>query len=188
MKKSGKSKAWLEAAARWRLLSLLFQLPTRPTRNELRRLAAETPKSLANLAREWTAIPMGLAAAEFHRVLGPGGVPAVESSYDPNALAGRGPLLADIAAFHKAFAYSPERLPADVPDHLAAELDFLSYMAVKMAYALESDDAENARITEEAYRKFQKEHLNTWLDAFRERLAPSGSEFFLRAVEITTQM
>ena len=180
---SRNSKRWLDAASHWRLLSLLFQLPTRQSRWELRRLARSAPGNLAKLADEWTGVPLHLAAAEYHRTLGPGGVPAVESSYDPNALAGRGPLLADIAAFHKAFSYSPERLPADVPDHLAAELDFLSYMAMKVAFALESGESENARITDQAYNEFLKEHLTTWVGAFREKLTMSGSDFFMRAVD-----
>lgn len=182
-RKNGSSKAWLEAASQWRLLSLLFQLPTRQSRQELRRLARIAPSDLANLAKEWAGIPLTLAAAEYHRTLGPGGVPAVESSYDPNALAGRGPLLADIAAFHKAFSYSPDHPPAEVPDHLAAELDFLSYMAVKVAFAVESGEIEHANISDQAYSKFLKEHLFTWLGAFRERLEPSASEFFIRAAD-----
>lgn len=178
---SGNSKAWLEAASRWRLLSLLFQLPTRQTRHELRRLAEVAPKDLANLAKEWTEVPLHLAAAEYHRALGPGGVPAVESSYDPNALAGRGPLLADIAAFHRAFSYAPEKSPAEVPDHLAAELDFLSYLAFKAAFAIQAEESENARITVKAYRTFLDEHLLTWVNPFRERLDHSASYFFVHA-------
>ena len=180
---NGKSKAWLEAASQWRLLSLLFQLPTRQSRQELRRPAQIAPRKLANLAKAWADVPLTLAAAAYHRTLGPGGVPAVESSYDPNALAGRGPLLADIAAFHKAFSYSPEKPPAEVPDHVAAQLDFLSYMAVKVAFAIEAGEPENVKISDQAYSKFLKEHLYTWVGAFRERLELSASEFFIRAAE-----
>jgi putative dimethyl sulfoxide reductase chaperone len=183
-RKNGNSKAWLEAASKWRMLSLLFQLPTRQSRHELRRLARNAPHDLANLATEWAGVPLALAAAEYHRTLGPGGVPAVESSYDPNALAGRGPLLADIAAFHKAFYYSPEHPPAEVPDHLAAQLDFLSYMAVKIAFAVESGETDNAKISDQAYGKFLKEHLYTWVGAFRERLELSASVFFIRAASL----
>jgi TorA maturation chaperone TorD len=185
---NGDSKAWLEAASQWRLLSLLFQLPTRQSRQELRRLAHTAPSKLANLAKAWADLPLTLAAAAYQRTLGPGGVPAVESSYDPNALAGRGPLLADIAAFHKAFSYSPERPPAEVPDHIAAELDFLSYMAVKVAFAIESGEIEHSKISDQAYSNFLKEHLNTWVGAFRERLELSASDFFIRAADCIPAM
>jgi TorA maturation chaperone TorD len=181
MKLSREAKRWLATASRWRLLSLLFQLPTRETRRELKRLGQTAPAPLAALAREWTDLPLPAAAAEFHRVLGPGGIPAVESSYDPNALAGRGPLLADIAGFHEAFAYRPEKPPAEVPDHVAVELDFLSYLAFKVAFALHDGQRREAEIAAQAHEKFQRDHLHGWVAAFRERLERTGSPFFVPA-------
>jgi TorA maturation chaperone TorD len=178
---SGEAQKWLEAASRWRLLSLFFQLPTPETRRELRHLSSSTPQDLAALAGEWASVSQKLAAAEFHRVLGAGGIPAVESSYDPNALAGRGPLLADIAGFHEAFAYRPDRPPAEVPDHIAVQLDFLSYLAFKAAFALHEGQEENAGIAAGAYRNFMEQHVATWVSAFREKLERSGSAFFIRA-------
>lgn len=180
-RKNRQARRWLEAASRWRLLSLCFQLPTPDSRRELRRLADSAPTHLALLAREWASVPPALAAAEFHRVLGAGGIPAVESSYDPNALAGRGPLLADIAGFHEAFAYRPEKPPAEVPDHIAVELDFLSYLAFKAAFALHQGRKEEAQIATEAHERFVEQHLATWIGAFREKLDRTGSAFFVRA-------
>jgi TorA maturation chaperone TorD len=177
------SRRWLETAARWRLLSLLFQLPTRESRRELKRLAGSVPNGLAALGRDWTRVPIHDAAAEFHRVLGPGGIPAVESSYDPNALAGRGPLLADIAGFHEAFAYRPEKPPAEVPDHIAVELDFLSYVAFKVAFALHEGQGDEAGIAWQAYDRFLEQHLATWMAPFRERLEGAASPFFAQAAE-----
>ena len=177
------ARRWLESAARWRLLSLLFQLPTRQTRRELNRLADAASGELANLLREWTHIALKVAEAEFHRVLGSGGIPAAESSYDPNALAGRGPLLADIAGFHKAFAYRPENPPAPVPDHIAAEADFLSYLAFKVAFALEGANASEAQTTAQAYGRFLHDHLRTWLPAFEERLGQAGVTLWSQAVQ-----
>jgi TorA maturation chaperone TorD len=175
------AQRWLKAASRWRLLSLLFQLPTPETRRELRHLSGSTPRNLAALAGEWVGLPQKLAAAEFHRVLGAGGIPAVESSYDPNALAGRGPLLADIAGFHEAFAYRPEKPPAEVPDHIAVQLDFLSYLSFKAAFALHEGQEENAGIAIAAHQRFIEQHVATWLVAFREKLDRTGSVFFIRA-------
>jgi TorA maturation chaperone TorD len=178
------SRRWLARAARWRLLSLLFQPPTRASRRELSRLAETAPEDEAALSQEWASVPIGQAVAEFHRVLGPGRVPAVESSYDPNALAGRGPLLADIAGFHKAFAYRPEQPPAEVPDHIAVLLDFLSYLAFKAAFAVHEKKQEEAYITAVAYERFLEAHLHHWVAAFRERLECSGSVFYIRAARM----
>jgi len=185
---SREAKRWLATASRWRLLSLLFQLPTREARRELKRLAGSVPRDLASLAKAWTAVPMKDAAAEFHRVLGPGGIPAVESSYDPNALAGRGPLLADIAGFHEAFAYRPEKPPAEVPDHIAVELDFLSYLAFKTAFALHAGSWEESQITAKAYEHFLAEHLCTWVPTFHERLERAACPFYARAALSAGQM
>jgi TorA maturation chaperone TorD len=175
------AQRWLEAASRWRLLSLLFQLPTPETRRELRHLPGSTPQNLAALAGEWVGVPQKLAAAEYHRVLGAGGIPAVESSYDPNALAGRGPLLADVRGFYEAFAYRPAKPPAEVPDHIAVQLDFLSYLSFKAAFAWHEGQEEKARIAAGAYRIFVEQHVATWVTAFREKLERSGSAAFIRA-------
>jgi len=178
----------MQVASGWRLLSLLFQSPTREARRELGRLTTEGPKKLAPLAREWVETPRQEAEAEFLTVFGPGGIPAVESSYDPNALAGRGPLLADIAGFHEAFAYRPSKPPAAVPDHIAVELDFLSYLAVKVAFALHARQREEGKVAANAYESFLEEHLRTWVGAFGGRLQQSASPFYARAALSVAQM
>jgi TorA maturation chaperone TorD len=183
-----RTRRWLDVASGWRLLSLLFQSPTRELRRELNRLTTEGPKKLAPLAREWAETPRQEAEAEFLTVFGPGGIPAVESSYDPNALAGRGPLLADIAGFHEAFAYRPARPPAAVPDHIAVELDFLSYMAFKTAFAVHARRRDESKVAAQAYERFLEEHLCTWVGAFRERLQRSASPFYARAALSVAQM
>lgn len=172
------TRDWLKAATEWRVLSLLFQLPTRRTRRELKSLLPMTPREFAGLAREWAAVSLKAAEAEYHRVLGPGGIPAIESSYDPNALAGRGPLLADVRGFYEAFAYRPEKPPAELPDHIAVELDFLSYLAFKVAFARHEGREGEAQIAMQAYDRFQQEHLRTWLTPFHERLSEARGPFY----------
>jgi len=176
------ARRWLERATRWRLLSLLFQLPARESRRELSRLAEGASGESASVAKEWARVPLKEAEAEYHRVFGSGGIPATESAYDPNALAGRGPLLADIAGFHEAFAYRPEKSPAPVPDHIAAEADFLSYLAFKAAFALDRENKEEARLTAQAYERFLQDHLRTWLPAFQDRLERLGLPLVARVL------
>lgn len=181
------SRQWLETAARWRLLSLLFQLPTRESRWETNRLAKSATGDLAEGAKAWTRVPLREAEAEYHRWFGSGGIPATESAYDPNALAGRGPLLADIAGFHEAFAYRPEKPPAPVPDHVAAEADFLSYLAFKVAFALDSQNDEEARTAAQAFERFLDDHVRTWLPAFQERVERSGLPRLVRVLPSLTE-
>lgn len=172
---------WMEKAAVWRLLSLLFRLPDRETRREIKCLAPGAPAGLAALAREWTGRRLKDARAQYHRALGPGGIPASESWYRAAALAGRGPLLADIAGCHRAFGYRPPQPAAEVPDHIAAELDFASYLAFKVAFAAHRGQEQQKEIAAQAYGSFLQEHLGTWLDAFRRKLRASGFSFFARA-------
>lgn len=181
-KSNSETQHWLAQAATWRYFSLLFTLPTRQSRAELRRLAHEVPRELRSLGESWSALPLKDTEAEFHRVLGAGGVPAVESSYDDNALAGRGPLLADVRAFYEAFSYAPERPPAELPDHIAVQLDYLAYLAMKLAFAHHAGRPADAQITREACDRFLKEHVCEWVPRFAASVARAASPFYDKAV------
>jgi hypothetical protein len=119
----------------------------------------------------------------YFAVLGPGGCAATESSYDLAATANRGPLIAEVSSFYEAFAYPP-RLTSDLaPDHVVVELDFLGFLALKVAYAaLEGRTAER-EIVEEAYFDFRDRHPRFWLEGFRDRLQQAGAVPFVRAAE-----
>lgn len=164
------SRRWLKKAAAWRYFSLLFRLPARETRSELKKLAREVPRELRLLGQQWAALPLKASEAEYHRVLGAGGIPAVESSYDDNALAGRGPLLADVRAFYEAFAYTPEKLPAELPDHIAVELDFMAFLSMKIAFAFQENRQEPLVTSQKAYDAFLEAHLQTWFARLLGRL------------------
>ena len=172
----------LSAAAGWRWASLLFQSPTAASQAELRALAEELPEEFQEAARELSALPLDEWETEFHRVLGPGGIAACESSYDDNALAGRGPLLAEIAGFYEAFAYRPEMDTPETPDHLSVELGFLSYLALKVAYALHEKKTEEQQIAQDAYWHFLEIHPLFWWGRWCEAVAQTGSVFYGAAV------
>ena len=174
---------WLQRASTWRFFSLYFRLPTEETEAELVALAPEVSAELRELAEMRQQLTLGEREQEFHRVLGAGGIPACASSYDDNALAGRGPMLADIAGFYQAFAYQPEKLPAEVPDHLAVELDFLAFLAMKVAFALHESREDHAAIAQQAYEKFLTEHVKDWVERFHAVLERTSAVIYLRAVE-----
>ena len=171
---------WLELATRYRFFSLYFRLPTEAVNAELAALSAEVSTELRELAEMRRQLTLEECAQEFHRVLGAGGIPACASSYDDNALAGRGPMLADISGFYQAFAYRPEPPPAEVPDHLAVELDFLSYLAVKIAFALHEGCQQEAGIARQACERFLTEHLRDWTQRFHVQLERSSSPIYLQ--------
>jgi TorA maturation chaperone TorD len=173
---------WLETAACWRFAAILFARPA-DEGDELARLHAELPSALRDAS-----VALLRAAAcgledEYHRVLGPAGIPAAESAYDQNALAGRGPVLADVAGFYRAFSYSPPLAAREVADHVSVELDFLAFLAMKMAFASWNHADEDADVTRAAYREFAEYHLMFWMPPFLEKLHTSGSTVYGAAAD-----
>jgi TorA maturation chaperone TorD len=173
---------WLELSVSWRFASLLFQSPTADARSELGCLARELPSQWQPSAHELCMFPLDQWEVEYHRILGPGGCPAAESSYDDNALAGRGPLLARVSGFYKAFAYKADSSIPEVPDHLSIELGFLSYLSMKAAFAAHQQQSDQLAVTRDAYERFLQEHLLFWLERFAESVDRSGSPFYIGAV------
>lgn len=172
---------WLERAATWRFASLLFQLPSVETVAELRAVARDVRPEWRDEAEQLASFPLDGWQTEYHRVLGPGGCPASESSYDDNALAGRGPLLARVAGFYEAFAFRPHENSREVPDHISHELGFLGYMALKCAFAAYAGEQGPLEVAREAYARFLSEHLESWIDRFDERIAGVESALFTGA-------
>jgi TorA maturation chaperone TorD len=179
---------WLSVAAAWRFTSLLFQSPNEQSTAELRALSDEVGLDWRASARRLSEIPLDVWQAEYHRVLGPSGVPACESSYDDNALAGRGPLLSRVAGFYEAFAYRPDEANLEVPDHVSIETGFLGYLALKAAFATDAGEHEPLALAREAYQRFLDEHLLFWIERFEERLAASGSAVYGEALGLLSDL
>lgn len=175
---------WLERAAAWRFAARLFRDPGPSPAEELETLAAA-------LAEPLRAGAFALASTDeartdlYFAVLGPGGCPATESAYDLAAMANRGPLIAEVSAFYEAFSY-PARLTSDVaPDHLVVELDFMGFLAFKIAYALHEDRDGDRAVAETAYTDFRDRHVRFWLQAFRDRLQEIEAAPFAAAADWT---
>lgn len=97
-------------------------------------------------------------------------VPPYESSY-ARPYADRTQVLAEVGGFYGAFGLEVAATRPDLPDHVAAELEFVAVLLAKEAYALAQGWTEQAEITTLARAKFVAEHLAPWLPAFAERLA-----------------
>ncbi len=79
--------------------------------------------------------------------------------------------LADLNAFYRAFGLELADDAAERPDHICLELEFMSVLAAKEAYALEHQlDADQIALGRDAQKKFLREHLGHWLPAFTRRL------------------
>jgi TorA maturation chaperone TorD len=98
-------------------------------------------------------------------------VPPYEGAWeDAPQLAGKAALLADIAGFYAAFGLTPGEAQPDVEDHIAAECEFMSALALKEAYALAESDDEGAAITLAAQSRFVGDHLGRWSGTFADAL------------------
>ena len=172
--------AWLERAANWRMASLLFSEPRADRTAELTELAALVPAAARAKASELAA-DTPIRSDGYYPALGPGGCAATESAYDRAAIANRGPLIADVAAFYEAFAYPPRLTSGLAPDHMAVELDFLGFLALKVAFASDQHRDEEGIVARAAYREFLEEHPAFWIDQLAERFESAGHDPYARA-------
>jgi hypothetical protein len=80
--------------------------------------------------------------------------------------------LADLGAFYAAFGLEVTPDAAERIDHISIELEFMSVLAAKEAYALEHQlEEEQLTMARDAQKKFLREHFGRWTPAFTRRLA-----------------
>lgn len=112
--------------------------------------------------------------------------PPYESAYGAAPqLAGKPALLADLAAFYEAFGLAPSGPESDVEDHIVAECEFMSALALKEAWAQGAGEAEGLEVTRQAGARFLTEHLGCWAPAFADELqAASPLPYYTAAGEL----
>jgi TorA maturation chaperone TorD len=122
--------------------------------------------------------------SEHVRLFGPAGRASLtETSYgDAGRLLGKSAALADVGGFYRAFGLKPGTEHPRPEDHLAFELEFLSVLAVKEAWAMSEGDEEALEVTRDATGKFLSEHLGTWIDAWLAVLRASDPPPFYDAL------
>jgi TorA maturation chaperone TorD len=176
----------LHRAALYRLLGRAFGYPTGPMLAELAVHAARAAGApacddavralltrLATAARETDP----LAVAEEHVFLFDRQVrcPPYESAYgEAPRMAGKPAALADIAGFYRAFGLAPAGAGPDLEDHVGTELEFMSALALKEAFALAQGHGEGLQVTRDAARRFLGEHLGCWAEAFARAVAEAS--------------
>lgn len=82
--------------------------------------------------------------------------------------------LADIAGFYGAFGMAAS---GEKADHVAVEMEFMSYLALKEVHARGQSHAEREDVTREARGRFITAHAGTWLPLLAaqiERVSPDG--------------
>lgn len=101
-----------------------------------------------------------------------------ECEYGRRPLLQQAQELADLAGFYRAFGLRPSRRRPERPDHVACELEFLEFLSVKEALALERRDDESREVTRGAVRRLLMEHLGRFGRAFARSLAEAAPERF----------
>lgn len=159
----------LERAQAWRALGRAFS-PPRDAAKLGDDLAALRERAQGPLAEALTAALAALADEASEQLVdvydrlfgGRGGVPARESAYaDPRVVAPAE--LADVRGFLHAFGLAET---GELADHVAAECELASVLALKQAWALGQGWDERAEIARHAYERLLADHLLRWAPRF----------------------
>lgn len=168
----------LRDAAEWRMISLLFDCPIGDWYVNVKDLSKEiSDKKLKAAAQD----AMDEACEGlYHSIFGPGGpCPPREISY--RSWVQPGMLLSELSAFYNAFSYTPATV--EVPDHVAVETGFISYLRLKEAFAVEAGMTEEAEITADAARRFMEQHLSKFAEKLSTTLVYSEMKYLRSAGE-----
>ncbi len=96
--------------------------------------------------------------------------------------------LADVAGFYQAFSFPIASRKGNPPDHIATQLEFISFMFAKEAKAIFQEDKEARKICLTAREKFVREHLSQWVPLFANSLAEHATNaFYTQAATLLTE-
>jgi TorA maturation chaperone TorD len=126
------------------------------------------------------------ALAEEHTRLFAGSCPCPpwETAWgDGRRMAGRTVELAQIAGAYRAFGLELSEDQRERPDYAATELEFLSVLMMKLAWAEADGLEEQASITRDALAEFTRDHTGRWLHAFATAMEKHAAQapYFLAA-------
>lgn len=181
----------LVRASVYRILSVAFAYPTAPRLDELR-LAIDKVLATGVVApplagalqafREAVEVADATDTAGEHVVLFDHGVRCApyEGAYGPPKVAGHAAQLADVAGFYAAFGLALEGGQAEAADHVSAELEFMSTLALREAWALVEHATAGWQVTRQAATRFIDDHLGRWASAFADALEAATALPFYR--------
>jgi len=176
-------------AAIYSVLALGFQPPTAQILSRLL-----TPASRASLARAATllypehkadllsgiealaqagASDSAALASRYHFLFGHtarGEITPYETEYGNEALFQQPQELGDLMGFYRAFGLAMKADQHERPDHVSCEFEFLMFLALKEAYALEHNDDAMRQETCKAQILFMRDHVGRFLPAFAGQL------------------
>ena len=136
----------------------------------------DSPADLEELSSSYRRL-FGHTASSF--------LPAYETEYGSGDLFQQPHDLSDLAGFYQAFGLMLDPGEHERADHVSCECEFLSFLALKEAYARTRDDSAMLEETLKAARLFLKDHLGRFVPAFAKRLTrESHDRFYSRLAAI----
>lgn len=134
------------------------------------------PKDPANLQSEYLKI--------FGNIVGTQ-CPPYETQYHGAHIFMQAQELADIAGFYRAWGLDLSEQAKERVDHIWVELEFMSYLAFKEAYAAQKGDEEHLSLCRESQTKFLGDHLARWVPAFTGLLEQAAGSGFYGTMAMT---
>jgi DMSO reductase family type II enzyme chaperone len=119
------------------------------------------------------ASPLDDLVESYRRLFGHsarGAVPPYETEYGAEALFQQPQEMGDLMGFYNAFGLALNGRQHERADHVSCECEFLCFLALKEAYALEHGDDSMLEETRKAERLFLRDHLARFLPAFAKKL------------------
>lgn len=157
-------------AALWRLLSLGFTTPREETVAEIEALAdglteAGAPPEVEEVLAAVRESELEELSTQFSALFrGTVLVPPYEGSYEADPIR-QGRQMADAAAFYRAFGAEAHGPTAERPDFVGCELEFLSFLELRLLAAREADE-EGSELVGEIGDTFLRDHAGRWLPTF----------------------
>ena len=140
----------------------------------------ELVASIAAVARAGQ-VGIGVLAS-CHRALfghtARGAVAPYETEYGNEALFQQPQELGDLMGFYGAFGLMVKGAEHERADHISCECEFLSFLAMKEAYALAHRDVAMLEETIKAEKLFVRDHLGRFLPSFAQQLGREDSSGF----------
>jgi TorA maturation chaperone TorD len=181
----------VEVAATYRLLSLAFSPPREETLAELEALVGglaerpDAPAALQALAELLDALSPAELEADFARLFTRDPIcPPYEGSYEADPFR-QARELADVNGFYLAFGARPAGPAAERADHVACELEFLSYLVLARLAAAEAGRSALESTCRDAEDAFLLDHLGRFGGAFFSGVRDGAhAPFYTQAAEV----
>ena len=107
-----------------------------------------------------------------------GAVAPYETEYGNEALFQQPQELSDLMGFYRAFGLTVRLGRHERADHISCECEFLSFLAMKEAYALEHRNTEMLADTLKAQKLFLRDHLGRFLPTFAQQVSREDAAGF----------